>query len=89
VHDGDEDDNDNLEEAISASVHIVYRRELERLLVVAETKMADAVDGLQAVKAHVSAWLTQLSFGMLWIKSEVSTENAEYMQKMLELRLRA
>ena len=75
VQDRDQDhSNNNLKEAIAASIHVVYRRELERLVNLAEARMADAAEGLEAVKSHMTAWLRQLSLGMLSIRQDLDTK---------------
>ncbi|OAX77005.1 hypothetical protein ACJ72_08701, partial [Emergomyces africanus] len=47
----------NLRRAIEGSVHVVFSREMDRLMRTAETKLADAADALNDVKMHVKAWL--------------------------------
>lgn len=56
-HRDQDDDTDNMEEAITASIHVVYSRELERLMNVAEARMTDAAEAVEAVKRHMAAWL--------------------------------
>ncbi|PGH05552.1 hypothetical protein GX51_02891 [Blastomyces parvus] len=47
----------NLRRAIEGSVHVVFSREMDRLVGAAEEKLADAASALDDVKAHMAAWL--------------------------------
>ncbi|KAL2370988.1 hypothetical protein RJ035_006391 [Blastomyces gilchristii] len=47
----------NLRRAIEGSVHVVFSREMDRLVGTAEKKLADAASALDDVKAHMTAWL--------------------------------
>ncbi|OJD24060.1 hypothetical protein ACJ73_04576, partial [Blastomyces percursus] len=47
----------NLRRAIEGSVHVVFSREMDRLVETAERKLADAASALDDVKAHMAAWL--------------------------------
>ncbi|KAI1910328.1 hypothetical protein LOZ12_004695 [Ophidiomyces ophidiicola] len=51
---------ENLQWAIKQSVQTVYRREMERLVEVAEAKAAEANQAFEVVKQHVSWWLAEL-----------------------------
>ncbi|EER24219.1 hypothetical protein CPC735_055890 [Coccidioides posadasii C735 delta SOWgp] len=51
--------------AIRQSVETVYRREMERLVEVAEAKMAEATAAYDAVTRHMNGWLYELSKGKL------------------------
>ncbi|TPX26385.1 hypothetical protein DIZ76_011847 [Coccidioides immitis] len=51
--------------AIRQSVETVYRREMERLVEVAEAKMAEATAAYDAVTRHMNGWLYEQSKGKL------------------------
>ncbi|OJD09434.1 hypothetical protein AJ78_09063, partial [Emergomyces pasteurianus Ep9510] len=47
----------NLRRAIEGSVHVVFSREMDRLVETAEAKLTDAAGALDDVKRHMAAWL--------------------------------
>ncbi|WEW57722.1 hypothetical protein PRK78_003189 [Emydomyces testavorans] len=52
---------ENLQWAIKQSIQTVYRREMERLVQVADSKMEEATEAFDAVKRHMNSWLFELS----------------------------
>ncbi|PGH02408.1 hypothetical protein AJ79_07640 [Helicocarpus griseus UAMH5409] len=55
---------DNLRRAIEGSVHVVFSREMEKLVATAEGKLEDAAAALDDVKEHMKMWLGRLRDGM-------------------------
>ncbi|KAK2798764.1 hypothetical protein FQN50_008746 [Emmonsiellopsis sp. PD_5] len=53
----------NLRRSIEESVHLVYSREMERLVQDAEGKLTDAANALDAVKTHMAGWLRRVKGG--------------------------
>ncbi|KAK2780936.1 hypothetical protein FQN53_000888 [Emmonsiellopsis sp. PD_33] len=53
----------NLRRSIEESVHLVYSREMERLVQDAEGKLTDAANSLDAVKTHMAGWLRRVQGG--------------------------
>ncbi|ODH49819.1 hypothetical protein GX48_04047 [Paracoccidioides brasiliensis] len=54
----------NLRRAIEESVHAVFSREMDRLVQMAESKLADAASALDDVKVHMTAWLEHARKGV-------------------------
>ncbi|EGC47490.1 conserved hypothetical protein [Histoplasma capsulatum var. duboisii H88] len=51
----------NLQRAVEESVHVVFSREMDRLVGAAEEKLSDAAVALDDIKGHMTAWLERVN----------------------------
>ncbi|EDN03061.1 predicted protein [Histoplasma mississippiense (nom. inval.)] len=54
----------NLQRAVEESVHVVFSREMDRLVGAAEEKLSDAAVALDDIKEHMTAWLERVNEGI-------------------------
>ncbi|KKZ59931.1 hypothetical protein EMCG_05250 [[Emmonsia] crescens] len=54
----------NLRRAIEESVHVVFSREMDKLVRTAEKKLADAAGALDDIRVHMTAWLENVRRGV-------------------------
>lgn len=54
----------SLQRAVEESVHVVFSREMDRLVGAAEEKLSDAAVALDDIKGHMTAWLERVNEGI-------------------------